>query len=186
MQYIIKKQLTENLEPTWRAMESLHKAGKARTIGVSNFTIANLNAVLKYAAIKPAVNQVEIHPFFPNTELIDYCNSLGIAPVAYSPLGSQGPHPTTGETVMTNKELNTIAEKKGVTLAQLLIAWGLKRGYAVLPKSSNEKRIQKNAQLIELTDEEFEAVSMIAEGRQLRFVNLKQFSGYDVWPEESK
>jgi diketogulonate reductase-like aldo/keto reductase len=87
--------------------------------------------------------------------------------------------------VSTNKDLNTIAEKKGVSLAQLLIAWGLKRGYSVLPKSSNSERIVANAKLSQLTEEEFAAVNKVAENRHNRFVNIKDTFCYDFWPEES-
>lgn len=68
----------------------------------------------------------------------------------------------------------------------MLIAWGIKRGYAVLPKSSNEGRIKGNAVLVELSDGDFEEVNRVAEGRWSRFVNMKDTFGWDVWPEESK
>ena len=84
----------------------------------------------------------------------------------------------------TSKELLSIAEKKGATLAQVLIAWGIKRGYVVLPKSSNPTRILSNAQLITLSEEEFAAVNKVAEGRHTRFVNMKDTFGYNVWSEE--
>lgn len=166
-------------------MEKLYKAGKARSIGVSNWTQKGLESLLKIAEVKPMVNQIEIHPFLPSYELIEYCLSHQIIPVAYSPLGSQDQVPGTGEKVSTNKELNAIAEKNGVSLAQVLIAWGLRRGYAVLPKSSNPARILSNAQLISLSDEDFEAVNAVAKGRRSRFVNMKDTFGYDVWPEEA-
>jgi diketogulonate reductase-like aldo/keto reductase len=105
--------------------------------------------------------------------------------VAYSPLGSQDQIPTTNEKVSTNAELNALAKKKGVSVAQILIAWGLKRGYVVLPKSSNDERIRSNFQVIELSDQDFEAVNKVAEGRHYRFVNPKDMFGYDVWAEES-
>jgi diketogulonate reductase-like aldo/keto reductase len=183
--YVINKELTENPEPTWRAMEKLLADGLTKSIGVSNWTEKGLRSMLSYAKVKPAVNQIEIHPFLPQYELVSYLQSQGIAPVAYSPLGSQDQVPGTGEKVSTNKELNAIAEKKNVTLAQVLIAWGLKRGYAVLPKSSNPGRIASNAKLISLTDEEFAAVNKVADGRHTRFVNMKDTFGYDVWPEEA-
>lgn len=183
-QYIINKELTKDATPTWRAMEKLVEDGLAKSIGVSNWTIKDLETLLSYAKIPPAVNQIEIHPFLPNQELIDYCKSKNITPVAYSPLGSQDQVPGTGEKVSTNKELNAIAEKLGVSLAQVLIAWGIKRGYAVLPKSSNPQRIKSNAQLIKLSDEDFEAVNKVATGRHTRFVNMKETFGYNVWPEE--
>jgi diketogulonate reductase-like aldo/keto reductase len=183
-QYTIKKSLTDDLSPTWRAMEKMYKAGKARSIGVSNWKISGLETMLKYAEIKPAINQVEIHPFLPNNELMNYCISHDILPVAYSPLGSQHQVETTVEKVTTNRELIAIAEKKEITLAQLLIAWGLKRGYAVLPKSETPSRIKSNFQLVELNEEEFGSVNKVAEGRHCRFVNPRDMFGYDVWPEE--
>ncbi|KAI9832874.1 MAG: Glycerol 2-dehydrogenase (NADP(+)) [Sarea resinae] len=182
--YVIKKELTEHPEPTWRAMEEIYNSGKAKAIGVSNWTIAGLEKLLKFAKVKPAVNQIEIHPFLPNDALIQYCFDHDILPEAYSPLGSQNQVPHTGEKVNTNPELIRIAEKGGHTLAQVLIAWGIKRGYVVLPKSSTPSRIQSNFNTIELTDEDFAAVNKVAEGRNVRFVNMKDTFGYDVWPEE--
>jgi diketogulonate reductase-like aldo/keto reductase len=183
---VINKSLTENPEPTWRAMEKLYNEGLTKSIGLSNFTEQGIASVLKYAKVRPAMNQIEIHPFLPQQPLIDYCLSQSIIPVAYSPLGSQDQVPGTGEKVSTNKELNAVAEKNGWTLAQVLIAWGLKRGYSVLPKSSNESRIKSNANLVTLSEEDFAAVNKVAEGRWTRFVNMKDTFGYDVWPEESK
>ncbi|DAA77774.1 TPA_exp: Uncharacterized protein A8136_6320 [Trichophyton benhamiae CBS 112371] len=183
--YVVKKGLTENPEPTWRAMEELYESGKAKSIGLSNFTIPGIKQILSFAKIPPHVNQIEIHPFLPNTELVDFCFSKNIMPQAYSPLGSQNQVPTTGEKVGTNPTLNKIAEEGGHTLAQVLIAWGLRRGYVVLPKSSNPQRIESNFKEIKLSDEEFEAVNKVSEGRHSRFVNMKDTFGYDVWPEEA-
>ena len=183
---MINKSLTANPEPTWRAMESLYNQGLAKSIGLSNFTEAGISSLLQYASVKPSLNQIEIHPFLPQQPLIDYCLSQSILPVAYSPLGSQDQVPGTGEKVSTNRELIAVAEKNGWSLAQLLIAWGIRRGYAVLPKSSNEGRIKGNAKLVALSNEDFEAIDKVAEGRWTRFVNMKDTFGYDVWPEESK
>ena len=184
-QYIIKEGLTKNQEPTWRAMEEICQSGKAKAIGLSNFTIPQIKDVLSYCKIRPQVNQIEIHPFLPNTELVNFCKQEKILPVAYSPLGSQNQVPSTGEKVNTNETLNKIAEKGGNTLAQVLIAWGLRRGYVVLPKSSTPSRIESNFKSIELSDADFEAINKVAEGRHTRFVNMKDTFGYDVWPEES-
>lgn len=183
--YIIKKGLTENPEPTWRAMEELYNEGKARAIGVSNFTIKGMDQILDLAKVPPHVNQIEIHPFLPNTELVEHCFKRNVLPAAYSPLGSQNQVPSTGEKVNTNPTLNKIAEEGGCTLAQVLIAWGIRRGYVVLPKSSTPSRIDSNFKSIQLTDAQFEAVNKVAEGRHVRFVNMKDTFGYDVWPEES-
>ncbi|RYC59065.1 hypothetical protein CHU98_g7154 [Xylaria longipes] len=184
--YVIKKDLTENPEPTWRAMEELLASGKTRSIGVSNWTIAGLKKLLSFAKVKPQVNQVEVHPFLPNGKLIEFCQAHDIVVEAYSPLGSQDQIPTTGEKVRTNKTLNEVADRSGHTLAQVLLAWGLRRGYVVLPKSSTPSRIESNAQIPELSDEDFGAVQQVAEGRHTRFVNMKDTFGYDVWPEEAK
>ncbi|GAP84063.1 putative glycerol dehydrogenase protein [Rosellinia necatrix] len=184
--YIINKDLTENPEPTWRAMEELLASGKTRAIGVSNWTIPNLKKLMSFAKVKPQVNQVEVHPFLPNEELVEFCHANDILVEAYSPLGSQDQVPTTGEKVRTNKTLNEVADRSGHTLAQVLLAWGLRRGYVVLPKSSTPSRIESNAQIRELSDADFEAVQQVARGRHTRFVNMKDVFGYDVWPEEAK
>lgn len=184
-QYVILHDLTDNPEPTWRAVEKLYEDGKTRAIGVSNWTIPRLEQLLSFAKVKPQINEIEIHPFLPNDELVQYCFDHDILPEAYSPLGSQNQVPTTGEKVSENKTLNEIAAKGGHTLAQVLIAWGLRRGYVVLPKSGNPGRIESNFKSIDLTDEDFEAVNQVAKGRHFRFVNMKDTFGYDVWPEES-
>ena len=183
--YIIKKELTENLEPAWRMMEKQVEDGKARAIGVSNWTIAGLKQLLGFAKIKPVVNQVEVHPFLPNEELVRFCLDNGILPEAYSPLGSQDQVPTTGEKVRTDKTLNATADRSGHTLAQILLSWGLRRGYAVLPKSSTPSRIETNFQVPDISDEDFQAVQDVAKGRHVRFVNMKDTFGYNVWPEEA-
>jgi diketogulonate reductase-like aldo/keto reductase len=184
-QYVINHELTENPEPTWRAMEALQRSGKARAIGVSNWTIPRLEQLLSFATIKPAVNQVEIHPFLPNQELLDYCQSKDILLVAYSPLGSQNQVPRTGEKVAENKTLNEVAQSSGHTLAQTLIAWGIKRGYPVLPKSATPSRIQSNFQDYELSEEDYAKVNAVAKDRHCRFVNMKDTFGFDLWPEEA-
>jgi diketogulonate reductase-like aldo/keto reductase len=120
--YIIKQDLTENPEPTWRAMEELYKSGKAHAIGVSNWTVEGLQKLLKIAEVKPHINQIEIHPFLPNEELVQFCLKNDIIPAAYSPLGSQNQVPSTGETVRQNKTLNEVAQRSGHDLAQVLLA----------------------------------------------------------------
>lgn len=166
-------------------MEKIYEDGKARAIGVSNWNISDFEKLFKFAKVKPQVNQIEIHPFLPNDELVQYCFNHDVLPAAYSPLGSQNQVPTTGERVSENKTLNDIAQKGGNTLAQVLIAWGLRRGYVVLPKSGNPARIESNFKSINLSDEDYEAVNAVAKGRHFRFVNMKDTFGYDVWPEET-
>lgn len=182
--YIIKKELTENLEPSWRAVEEIYSSGKAKAVGCSNWTIKGLEKLFSYAKVQPAVNQIECHPFLPNDDLVQFCFKNGVLPEAYSPLGSQNQVPTTGETVRENKTLKEVARRSGYDLAQVLLAWGLRRGYAVLPKSSTPTRIESNWLIPELSDEDFEAVQSVARGRHTRFVNMKDTFGHNVWPEE--
>ncbi|PNP57357.1 hypothetical protein THARTR1_02354 [Trichoderma harzianum] len=182
--YVINQALTENPEPTWRAMEELAESGLVKAIGVSNWTIQGLKKLLQIATIKPAVNQIEIHPFLPNEDLVAFCFQNNILPEAYSPLGSQNQVPSTGERVRDDPTLNAVAERSGYSLAQILLAWGLKRGYAVLPKSSTPSRIESNFVIPELSDSDFAAIEQVAKGRHARFVNMKDTFGYNVWPEE--
>ncbi|KAI1147276.1 NADP-dependent oxidoreductase domain-containing protein [Nemania diffusa] len=183
--YVVNRALTADPEPTWRAMEALLARGKTRAIGVSNWTVAGLEQLLGFARVKPQVNQIEVHPFLPNAALVAYCQARDILVEAYSPLGSQDQVPTTGEKVRTDRTLNAVADRSGHTLAQVLLAWGLRRGYVVLPKSSTPSRIASNARVPEISDDDFAAVQAVADGRHTRFVNMKDTFGYDVWPEET-
>lgn len=159
-------------------MEKLFKSGKAKSIGISNWNISQIEQLLKYAEIPPAINQIEINIFFPNTELIKFCTGHKILPVGYTPLAKM-----TSEVISKNADLLALADKKGATLAQILIAWGIKRGYALVPKSANEGRIKSNFELIELSDEEFQIVSNVTEGKRGRMVNPTIF-GFKHFPEE--
>lgn len=165
-------------------MEELYDSKKARAIGVSNWTIPGLKQLLDLARVPPAANEIEIHPFLPNNELVEFCRSQNILPIAYSPLGSQNQVPSTGEKVGENKTLLEIAKKNNVSVAQVLIAWGIQRGYPVLPKSSTPSRIKSNFTDFELSQEDFDAIQEVAKNRHVRFVNMKDTFGYNVWPEE--
>jgi diketogulonate reductase-like aldo/keto reductase len=160
---LVDEDLTKNPRPTWEAMEKLNKEGKAKAIGVSNWTIAGIKAMKEYAKILPAVNQVEIHPLLPNQKLLDYCESEGIKLAAYSPLGGQG----ADNPLFSDEKLGAVARDHGHTIVQVLIAWGLKRGHAVLAKSFTPSRIEENLKVVDLSEEEFKAVeSAIGERRK--------------------
>ncbi|CAG8976890.1 hypothetical protein HYALB_00003501 [Hymenoscyphus albidus] len=182
--YILNHERTSNLLPAWRAMESLQTSGKAKTIGVSNFTVAHLTNLLSSATIKPAINQIEIHPYFPNTALVDFCLANDVMPVAYSPLGSQ--NTKTDRSVLADPVLQEMAREKRCEVAQICIAWGLKRGYVVIPKSGNPARVRKNFEVVELSEEEIEKVGGVAKtlgngdvGK--RYVNPVGLFGFDIW-----
>ncbi|XP_058109468.1 NADPH-dependent aldo-keto reductase, chloroplastic-like isoform X1 [Magnolia sinica] len=132
-----------DIPSTWRAMEQLYDSGKARALGVSNFSSKKLGDLLAVARVPPAVDQVECHPGWQQDRLREFCKSTGVHLSAYSPLGSPG---TTwmNSDVLKNPILNMVAEKLGKSPAQVALRWGLQMGQSVLPKSTKEARIKEN------------------------------------------
>jgi len=129
---------------TWKMMESLVESGKTRSIGVSNFSIQNLDVLLKHARIIPVTNQVEMHPCLPQHELLAYCSSRGIILTAYSPVGKLK--------FGTNTSVLNIARQTGASVSQVLLSWGVQRGTAVIPKSVHETHQKENLTLIKLQE----------------------------------
>ncbi|KAM3690133.1 hypothetical protein ACB098_09G101400 [Castanea mollissima] len=132
-----------DIPSTWKALEALYDSGKARAIGVSNFSSKKLEDLIKVARVPPAVNQVECHPSWQQTKLHAFCKSNGVHLSGYSPLGSPGTTRLKSD-VLKNPILVTVAEKLGKTPAQVALRWGLQMGHSVLPKSTNEARIKDN------------------------------------------
>ncbi|ESW06065.1 hypothetical protein PHAVU_010G017100 [Phaseolus vulgaris] len=130
-----------DIPSTWRAMEALYDSGKARAIGVSNFSSKKLQDLLDISRVPPAVNQVELHPGWQQPKLHAFCESKGIHISGYSPLGSPG---NLKSDILKNPVVVEIAEKLGKTPAQVALRWGLQSGHSVLPKSTNESRIKGN------------------------------------------
>lgn len=121
---------------TWRAFEYLYEQGRIKAIGVSNFKTHHLEALIADSKIKPMVDQIEFHPGFMQTETVTFCRENGIAVEAWSPLG-------TGK-MLQNETLKAIAEKYGVSVAQLCIRLCLQNDVIPLPKSVTPNRIQQN------------------------------------------
>jgi glycerol 2-dehydrogenase (NADP+) len=142
---------------TWREMEKLVESGKARSIGVSNFGIRNLETLLASARIVPAVCQVELHPQCPSTKLVDFCKRKGIHFAAYCCLGSSN------SPLAEDKTVRSIADAHGRTVQQVLLVWGLKRGTSVIPKSTADARIRSNFDLngLDLTEEEMKKLNSL-------------------------
>jgi len=128
---------------TWQELQKLPATGKVRNIGVSNFGIKNLEKLLNDPSCKtvPAVNQVELHPNCPSPKLVQYCKEKGIHCTGYSCLGS------TNSPLYKDATLLKMAEKKGKTPQQVLLAWGIQKGWSVIPKSVSKARIDKNFEL---------------------------------------
>ncbi|KAL3531779.1 hypothetical protein ACH5RR_005300 [Cinchona calisaya] len=132
-----------DIPSTWKAMEALYDSGKARAIGVCNFSSKKLGDLLDIARVPPAVDQVECHPVWQQHKLREFCKSKGVHLSAWSPLGSPGTSWMKGN-VLTHPVITSIAEKLGKTPAQVSLRWGLQVGNSVLPKSTREERIKEN------------------------------------------
>jgi diketogulonate reductase-like aldo/keto reductase len=141
--------VTELRRPAWKKMEQIYKSGKAKTIGVSNYTIRHLQELLDENEVVPAVNQVELHVYLQQPELVEFCQKHGIVVEAYSPL-------VHGE-AMDNPVLQTLAKKHGKSVAQIMLRWCIQKEAVVLPKSVHPERIREN---LELFDFELNAEDM--------------------------
>lgn len=141
-----RKVIDVPLEETWAAMEAVHRAGKAKAIGVSNFTAAKLERIIKSGSVVPAVNQVELHPFLIQDRLLSYATSKGIHLTAYSPLGtSDSPvRKKDAPSLLDNDQVKATAASYNKSSAQVLVRWAVQRGTSVLPKSVNPDRIKQN------------------------------------------
>ncbi len=136
------------LEETWEAMQELQSNGLVRHIGTSNFSAKKLQRLIDVGGQQPEMNQVELHPYLQQQELIDFCHAHGIHVTAYSPLGSMDRHESMkkeGEPVPLKSDIiMAIAQKNGMSPAQVLIRWQLQRNIAVIPKSTNPVRLKEN------------------------------------------
>jgi 2,5-diketo-D-gluconate reductase A len=126
---------------TWRTLEEFKQDGRARSIGVSNFQPEHLERLAAEADITPAVNQIELHPYFLNANVREYGESKGIATQAWSPI-AQGD-------VLDDRLIAEIATKHGRTPAQVVLRWHLERGSIVFPKSTTPERIRENFELFD-------------------------------------
>jgi len=128
--------VTETRRPAWRKMEDILTGGKVKSIGVSNYTVKHLEELLKESTVKPAVNQVELHVYLQQPELVEFCKQKGIALEAYSPLAH-------GEN-LGNAELQKIAQEHNKSVPQIMLRWCIEQGFIILPKSVHKERIQEN------------------------------------------
>lgn len=155
-----------SLVDTWKTMIKLKETGKVKAIGVSNFTIEHIKGLIAATGVVPAVNQIEAHPLLPQDDLVAYCKQVGVHITAYSPLGNN----FVGKPMLTeNAAVKEVAEKLGATPAQVLVAWGVYRGYSVIPKSVQEGRIISNFKQVALSEEDYEKVTAIGVGNFERF-----------------
>ena len=142
-------------QDTWRAFEEIHKHGRARNIGVSNYVVHHLEELFKYAKVLPAVNQIEFHPFVFEEQrpIVEVCQKYEILVEAYSPL-SRGGH-------VNDPPVQKIAQAHGKTNPQVLLRWALQHDTAPLPRSTNLTHIAENIDVFnfELTQEEMHSLN---------------------------
>jgi diketogulonate reductase-like aldo/keto reductase len=141
--YLVHWPMSGRRVETWKAMETILAEGKARAIGVSNFTIRHIEELLAETEVVPAVNQIEFTPYLYQKELQEYCEGKGIKIEAWSPL--------TSTVKLRDPNLVTIAAKYGRSPAQILIRWSLQQEAIVIPKSVHKERIIENAQVFDFT-----------------------------------
>eukprot|EP00644_Phytophthora_capsici_P004507 jgi/Phyca11/565780/estExt2_Genewise1.C_PHYCAscaffold_190142 len=141
----------------WKALEDLQAEGVVRDIGVSNFGELHLQKLAQTWRVKPAVNQVELHPWLARSDTVKYCEEQGILMEAYSPLARAQK--------MHDRTLKQVASEVGVTSAQVLIAWSLAKGFVTLPKSVTESRIKENLEAVkvELSSEQMDKLNGLDE-----------------------
>jgi alcohol dehydrogenase (NADP+) len=180
-----KPYIHENFMRTWRKLEELVDRGLVRHIGTSNMTIPKMKLVLRDARIKPAVNEMELHPHFQQTEFFEFVRASGIVPVGYSPIGSPGRPQrdrTPEDTAPTEDPvIVTIAERLGVHPAVVCLKWAVQRGQVPIPFSTRRKNYLAN--ILGVAGEPLTAAEMaeIAEiDRNCRLVKGQVF----LWKQE--
>ena len=174
---------TISLETTWRAMEDLVSMGLVRSIGISNYDIFLTRDCLAYSKIKPAVNQIETHPYFQRESLVKFCQKHGVCVTAHTPLGGAAANTEWFGTVscLDDQVLKGLAEKYKKSTAQIALRWGIQRNTVVIPKSSKLERLKENFQVFdfELSKEDMELIRSM--DKKYRTNQPARFWGIDLF-----
>jgi len=164
---------------TWNAMLEAKKLGLTKHVGVSNFSVPKLKILIQETEEIPELNQVELHPYLQQNELLEFCKKQGIHLTAYSPLGSGDRNDAMKApdepSLLENKVIKEIAKKHGASPAQVLIKWNVLRGTAVIPKSVNESRIIENFKSINVNLDEEDLKKIAALDVHFRYVTGEFF-----------
>ncbi|KAK6462012.1 aldo/keto reductase [Scheffersomyces coipomensis] len=165
---------------TYADMQRLVETGKTKSIGVSNFSIKNLKKLLASPEFKivPATNQVEIHPYLPQTDLLEFSKKHNILLQAFSPLGSSN------SPLLKDETIRKIAEKNKVSAATILISWAIWRGTVVLPKSTTALRIESNFNVIDLSEEDGQELENLHKVTGVKRFVSPNWDPIDVYGEE--
>lgn len=143
----------------YKAMEKYEKEGKIKSLGLSNYYIKELNELIPKVNIMPSLVQNELHPYYQDTEVVEFIQSKGIAVQAWYPLGGRGHQ----SELLSDEALVKIAENHNKTVAQVILRWNIERGVIVIPGSSNKNHILENISIFDfkLTDEEMNIISKL-------------------------
>jgi diketogulonate reductase-like aldo/keto reductase len=128
---------------SWKVLEEMYESGTLRSIGVSNYTVQHLEHLMEHCSVVPHVNQVELHPHYPQHDLVEFCTKHSIHLQAYSSLGQNG---VDGK-LLSSKPVLEVASNINKSPAQVLLKWGILNGFSVLPKSTNPEHIKQNLNL---------------------------------------
>ncbi len=158
---------------TWKAMESLVDRGTCRAIGLSDITLEGLKPIYEAARIKPAVVQVESHPYLPEAELLEFCKEKGIVLLAFAPLG-HGMKPG----LLEDPVISAIAARVAKTPAQVLLAWAVQRGTAVLTTPKTAARARENFDIAALPSDALEEINRIQTRQRLNSVVATGVPGF--------
>jgi aldehyde reductase len=158
---------------TWRALEILVDHGKCRAIGLSDITLDELKPIYESARIKPAVIQVESHPYLPETQLLEFCKGKGIIFLAFAPLG-HGIKPG----LLEDPVISAIAARVGKTPAQVLLAWAVQRGTALLTTPRTAARARENFDISVLPEDVFQEINRIETRQRLNPVVTTGVPGF--------
>lgn len=174
---------TISLETTWHGMENLVSLGLVRSIGISNYDIFLTRDCLAYSKVKPAVNQIETHPYFQRESLVKFCQKHDICVTAHTPLGGAAANTEWFGSVscLEDPALKGLAEKYKKTVAQVILRWGIQRNTVVIPKSSKLERLQENFNVLdfELTKEDMDLIKSL--DRHYRTNQPAKFWGIDLY-----
>jgi alcohol dehydrogenase (NADP+) len=158
---------------TWKALETLVDRGKCRAIGLSDVDLNQLKPIVEAARIKPAVVQVESHPYLPETELLEYCKQNGIVLLAFAPLG-HGMKPG----LLEDPVITAIAARVGKTPAQVLLAWAVQRGTALLTTPTTAARARENFDISSLPQDALDEINRIQTRQRLNTVVTTGVPGF--------
>ncbi|KAI0466005.1 NADP-dependent oxidoreductase domain-containing protein [Xylaria cf. heliscus] len=165
----------EGLQKIWSQMEAVQAAGKARTIGVSNFEVEDFEIILKTAKVVPAINQIEFHPYLQKRDVIDFCRKKGIAISAYSSLSAL----TQGRPGPVDDIYAELSKKYGVSEADIALRWVLDQGAVVITTSKNDERLRgymANTLGFKLEPEEVEKISTLGTQKSYQGIGIQFMS----------